>query len=654
MTAASSEEILPLLFAAARYAALFLLSLVFLLGVGAPTNLSGTFPWQFRLAARLRTPILVFVVVPLSFARWAVGEIRGRVRDFVRAFENDGDVMAGHDRRVSRVVEAVKAWDRGGRKRKLRTARPSWMGMSVHIAGKEGSHRIEVRHLNHVLEVDNDEGGNNPTVTVEPGVTMGDLTRRLLPLGLMLDLHVEMESVTAGGAAMGFGIETNSHASGFFQEAVTMYELVDSHGTVRTVTTETDPELFRALPWSHGSLGFLTALTIKCARVKPYVHVRYIPTSSRGELTEKLRELTEGEGCPRFVEATVFSEEKAVIQVGDYRDAHEAPVGTQIHGINHFWKPFYYRYVEGMIDAPPRPGDAEGACHGELIPLKHYTHRFTRSVFWELEDMIPFSNHPLYRLLWGWLGAPEVGLLKLAQGPVIRQASVEAHVVQESIAPLRHLAECIEKFDSWFGCYPLLVFPVRIYDRGGGMLHPRKDDLLPGKDYGMFVDLGAYGVPRPVRSAMPWDAKSNIRAMEHWTREKGGFQALYTDVFHTRKEFRDMFDHGLLDRMRGKPGLDATDAFDDVYDRIKSPYADLAEEDDKEEDEKGEKARNEGTHSDLPSENGAVISSSVGDVPSSTSTPLSSRPPSPASHGSNTSVSTTEGMVDGTVVAAAE
>ena len=44
--------------------------------------------------------------------------------------------------------------------------------------------------------------------------------------------------------------------------------------------------------------------------------------------------------------------------------------------------------------------------------------------------MIPFSNHPLYRLLWGWLGAPEVSLLKLFQGPVIRKASLYAHVVQ--------------------------------------------------------------------------------------------------------------------------------------------------------------------------------------------------------------------------------
>jgi hypothetical protein len=126
-----------------------------------------------------------------------------------------------------------------------------------------------------------------------------------------------------------------------------------------------------------------------------------------------------------------------------------------------------------------------------------YYHRFTRSIFWELEDMIPFSNHPLYRTLWGWMGAPEVSLLKLAQGPVIRKASVYAHVVQESIMPVNNLAEAVHRFDEWYGVYPLLVFPLRVYDRGdkSGMLRPEKRNLKKGKDWGIWCDLGAYGMP---------------------------------------------------------------------------------------------------------------------------------------------------------------
>eukprot|EP00618_Florenciella_parvula_P029233 CAMPEP_0119490114 /NCGR_PEP_ID=MMETSP1344-20130328/15373_1 /TAXON_ID=236787 /ORGANISM="Florenciella parvula, Strain CCMP2471" /LENGTH=36 /DNA_ID= /DNA_START= /DNA_END= /DNA_ORIENTATION= len=32
--------------------------------------------------------------------------------------------------------------------------------------------------------------------------------------------------------------------------------------------------------------------------------------------------------------------------------------------------------------------------------------------------------------------------------------------------PVRDLGECIENFDEWYGVYPLLVFPLRVYNRG--------------------------------------------------------------------------------------------------------------------------------------------------------------------------------------------
>ena len=62
-------------------------------------------------------------------------------------------------------------------------------------------------------------------------------------------------------------------------------------------------------------------------------------------------------------------------------------------------KPWYYLHVEQAL----RKGGFD-----EYIPVRHYHHRFTRSIFWELRDLIPFGNHPLYRYLLGWLGAPKV------------------------------------------------------------------------------------------------------------------------------------------------------------------------------------------------------------------------------------------------------
>ena len=115
---------------------------------------------------------------------------------------------------------------------------------------------------------------------------MGELTHALMPHGLALQTHVEMESITIGGVACGFGIETNSHKVGLFQESVLAYEMVDANGKVpwaaqptltltltfflhphphprpspnphqvHHVTKDSDPELFYAIPWSCGTAG---------------------------------------------------------------------------------------------------------------------------------------------------------------------------------------------------------------------------------------------------------------------------------------------------------------------------------------------------------------------------------------------------------------
>jgi len=549
----------PLLMLAAGGIAVF--AVTALVGSGADAALSKDFPWQFRLAAACRTPMLMYIVVPLSY----VMRLRVAVRRwFRRMMRGTGGAAAAerHEAHVASIQEQIRDWNAAGRKRKLRTARPNFLSMSTKLGSNKGeAHQIKTVQMNEILSVDVEA----LTLVAEPGVTMGELTGVLLPLGLALQTHVEMESITIGGIAMGFGIETNSHKYGLFQESVLAYEFIDSHAVRHKVTAESDPKLFYALSWSHGTLGFLTCLTVKLVRTKPYIRMVYEPTATPEELTARmtaLAALPEGEK-PEFLEATLYDANRAVIQAGWYTDKAQIAPGATIANINSFYKPFFFRHVEAFLDAP---GPVT-----EYLPLKHFLHRFTRSIFWELEDMIPFSNHPLYRCLWGWLGPPEVSLLKLFQGPVIRKASVYAHVVQESIMPMRRLPEGIRNFDKWFGAYPLLVFPVRIFNRGenSGMLHPRADECeLPNRESGLWVDLGAYGVPRDVKQGLVWDTKSAVRAMEHWTRDVGGFQALYTDIFCTPLELRQMFNFSLMDAARAR--LKGDDAFPEVYDKVRS------------------------------------------------------------------------------------
>jgi delta24-sterol reductase len=107
-----------------------------------------------------------------------------------------------------------------------------------------------------------------------------------------------------------------------------------------------------------------------------------------------------------------------------------------------------------------------------------------------------------------------------------------------------------------------LVFPIRVYGRGicSGL-------LVPCEDFGIWVDLGAYGVPRAVKQGKAFDTKAQARGMKHWTREKGGSQATNTDLFCTsRRNFRQMFNHDLYYEQRAN--YKCLDVFPEVYGKI--------------------------------------------------------------------------------------
>ena len=57
---------------------------------------------------------------------------------------------------------------------------------------------------------------------------------------------------------------------------------------------------------------------------------------------------------------------------------------------------------------------------------------------------------------------------------------------------------------------------------------------MQGTNYGMFNDLGVYGVPRAVRDRKRFDAVTAMRRMEEYTRRVGGYHFLYADTFLSR------------------------------------------------------------------------------------------------------------------------
>ena len=312
------------------------------------------------------------------------------------------------------------------------TARPNWLSLSTTFFNKEACHKVPIP-LYDILDVNEEK----MSVRVEPMVSVGDITRHLIPKGYTLAVTLEIADATLGGLAMGVGMPTYSHKVGLYQECVLAYDIVLGDGSLIRATKDNEySDLFHCLPWSHGTLGFLVALELKIIPVKPYVHMKYFPVKGKVQYCEMIRNLSGAYDSlaevPDYLEATVYSKEEAVIMVGNFADVNTYEEKTKINQVTAWYKPWFYKYVETFLTKQqPRASYFE-----EYIPLRDYLLRHDKAIFWVLESMIPFGNHPLFLFFLGWMLPPKPAFMKLTTTPVVRALTFTKQVFQDIVLPI--------------------------------------------------------------------------------------------------------------------------------------------------------------------------------------------------------------------------
>lgn len=363
---------------------------------------------------------------------------------------------------------------------------------------------------------------------------------------------------------MGTGMSTHSHKVGLYHETIVSYEVVLADGSLVTATAHNEySDLFKALPWSHGSLGFLVALTLKIVKIKPYIKIKYIPVKGQKKYCDMIRELSgtyeaTPKHFPDYIEGTIFSKDEAVVMIGEYSDYDS---NITVNECSKWYKPWFYKHVETFLT------NGEGV---ELIPLKDYLLRHNRAIFWVVEDMLSFGNNPLFRFFFGWLLPPKPAFLKFTTTPGVRAYTFTKQVFQDIVLPIKELEKQIEIASVLFEKFPLLVYPCKVIDHGpssGQLKRPAAKYMVPGTNYAMYNDLGVYGVPGRVKEKKAYNPVDAMRKMEQFTRDVGGFSFLYADIFMTRKEFEEMFDLTLYEVVRKK--YKAEGAFPHLYDKVK-------------------------------------------------------------------------------------
>lgn len=123
---------------------------------------------------------------------------------------------------------------------------------------------LDMMGMNRILSLDAERG----IVEVEPGVTIGDLWRHVLPHGWWPTVVPgTMHATLAGCAAMNVHGK-NHYKVGGTGDSVLDADLVTPDGVVRRISREDDAPLFRAAIGSFGTLGAFTRIRLQLKRVE--------------------------------------------------------------------------------------------------------------------------------------------------------------------------------------------------------------------------------------------------------------------------------------------------------------------------------------------------------------------------------------------------
>ncbi len=475
------------------------------------------------------------VLVPIAIVN-IFSDILNRIKQHCfQASDNET-----HEAKVMKVCEQVRKWFESSSETRefMCTARPaqqSISNISQTLTYKKRLHNINLGSLCNIINVDT----QRELVRVEPGVRIGELNDQLIAKGWMLPVVPELDDLTVGGLVMGGGLESTSHKHGFFQYTCKAFEVVLPDGTVITCTENEHADLYASIPWSYGTLAFLTAVDIKIVPYKKYVKLLYRPMQS---LDEAIKQFQNEVHNYDSVEMFMFSKDQGVLMLGNF--VNDAQDSTEpINRIGQWHKKWFYTHVETILH--------NQVSKVEFIPTKDFFHRHNRSLFWLLRYLVPMGNHPIFRWLLGWTMPPKHAMLHRLRNAFCPPELLETFILQDFIIPCKHVKHCIELCDKEYDLYPIWLCPTR------------------HSDIDLLVDVGVYGFTELfIKKGGTFDRLASQRRLEQFTIESGGFVGLYAETAISKTEFLSMFRsyNKDYDVIRRKYGSDK--AFPHVYDKI--------------------------------------------------------------------------------------
>jgi len=369
--------------------------------------------------------------------------------------------------------------------------------------------RIDLSGFNRVLRVD----AARRVLEVEGLATFESIVDQTLAQGLVPLITPELKHITIGGAIVGIGIESNCYRHGFVHDGLLEAEVLLPDGHIVTCSAEREPDLFRALPNSYGTLGYILRASMRLMPALPYVHLHTTHFSDVDGYLAAMREATTRPDID-FVEGTFYSASSLYLTVSRF-------VGKPPRVDDILRRNIFYRLIEREADV--------------YLSAKDYLFRYDPDWFWNVPET------PAYNLF-----------RRLAPASMRNSGFYKRYIdaktrLLDRVAPDRAQPEepLIQDWEvPWERAAELTRFALREVDLGGkpwivtAIRTPSAPTLYPIRPDTLYYNLGCYCQVRKPAGREPYHY---TRIMDRKCFELGGIKMLYSSTFLPKAEFDRLY-----------------------------------------------------------------------------------------------------------------
>lgn len=397
---------------------------------------------------------------------------------------------------------------------------------------KNSQNRISMKNFTNILSFD----PKKKLLELEANVKVCDVIEFLLKKGYNLSACPDLKELTLAGLVCGVGGGNTSHLQGYFHNQVVECDIIFPGGKVETV--KSSDLLFKCIPFTLGTMGYLTRIVVKVRKAKPFVESHNIRFDNYNDFYDAI---TNVEPEYTFCDSTIYSSTEFVLVKGKY--VSKIPPSHSLTNVVN--KDVYYEEIR-------KPGK-------EIMYMKTYDwiYRFSTDLYYTTMELPSFLKSKTLRQMIPRKMIEPVQRMIGTFMPV----NIE-NICQDVLIPAEKAKEFFVWYDENISLYPLYNVPVK---------SPVQTSIF-WPDTVHFIDFGVgYGI-LPKNEA-PSTTHDMCRSIETKMLSLGGRKLPYTDTHLSEELFwKKVFgskNKKLYEKMRAKYKCSN---FPTVYDKIKSKH----------------------------------------------------------------------------------